>query len=148
VPYTRESVPNQSGRTVVATELVFWVAPVRLATRAPVVPVAVTSPDPRVPTPALSEYLGVRVRQGPQHRVTFSARDASRPFLTSHAAMGAVVEPDLRRPSSRRARARPTGSVPRSTSCFPPDGPRSRTSPASWHWGHAPSSGRVAPRRG
>lgn len=79
------------------TELVWWVALARLATRTRVVPVAVTSTQPPSAAGALADYLGVRVRQTERFTVTFSARDSARPFLTANEPMWEFFEPELRR---------------------------------------------------
>lgn len=78
------------------TELVWWVALARLATRTRVVPVAVTSAQPPSAASALADYLGVRVQQTERFTVTFSARDSARPFLTANEPMWEFFEPELR----------------------------------------------------
>lgn len=82
---------------LVTTELVWWVALARLATRSRVVPVAVTSTVPPAAPEALTEYLGVRIQQSDRIAVRFSARDAARPFLTANEQMWEFFEPELRR---------------------------------------------------
>lgn len=82
---------------MVTTELVWWVALVRLATRTHVVPVAVTSTQPPADPQALTDYLGVPVGQGDRNTVTFSDRDAARPFVTANEPMWEFFEPELRR---------------------------------------------------
>lgn len=79
------------------TELVFWVALVRLTTRAPIRPVRVNTPDLPEDAAAYQDYFGVRVRRGAGYAVAFSARDALRPFLTANDAMWEFFEPELRR---------------------------------------------------
>jgi AraC-like DNA-binding protein len=79
------------------TELVFWVALIRLTTRTAVRPVRVTCPDPPRDVAAYREYLGVRVEKGPGYTVAFSAQDAERPFLTANDRMWEFFEPELRR---------------------------------------------------
>ncbi len=87
-------VPPQS---LALTELVFWVALIRLTTRAVVRPVRVTSPQlPWDPAP-YREYLGVAVQEGPGYSVAFSGEDAQRPFLTANDRMWDFFEPELRR---------------------------------------------------
>jgi AraC-like DNA-binding protein len=84
-------------RSLSMTEVVFWVALARLATRAPIRPVRVTSPDPPDDAEAYGEYFGVRVRKGGAYTVAFSAQDAARPFLTVNDRMWEFFEPELRR---------------------------------------------------
>lgn len=88
-----ESPPN----CLVATELVFFVQLARLATREEIRPVAVTTPAPPLPAAAYAEYFGRPVASGSGHAVTFSARDAARPFLTADARMWEFFEPELRK---------------------------------------------------
>jgi AraC-like DNA-binding protein len=80
-----------------ATELVWWVALARLATRTHVVPVAVTTPTPPGAADEFADYLGVRVVHGERVTVTFGHRDAARPFLTANEPMWDFFEPELRR---------------------------------------------------
>lgn len=79
------------------TDLVFWVAFARLATRHPVRPLAVTTPHPPLDEDAYAEYFGVSVQEGPRYAVSFSAMDAARPFLTANESMWEFFEPELRR---------------------------------------------------
>ena len=79
------------------TELVFWVALVRLTTRMAIRPVRVTSPEPPRDAHAYREYLGVRVLKGPGYTVAFSAKDANRAFMTANDRMWAFFEPELSR---------------------------------------------------
>jgi AraC-like DNA-binding protein len=92
--WPRHAVPPVS---LSATELVFWVALARLATRAELRPVRVTSPHPPDTAQAYRDYLGVRIGKGPAYTVCFSARDAARPFLTANEPMWEFFEPELRR---------------------------------------------------
>ncbi|MGZ0152678.1 AraC family transcriptional regulator ligand-binding domain-containing protein [Kribbella sp. WER1] len=79
------------------TELVFWVALARIATREHIRPVRVTMPCPPVNRMPLENYLGSRVRKDDGYSVVFTAADASRPFLTQNDQMWRVFAPDLRR---------------------------------------------------
>jgi len=81
------------------TELVFWVAFARLATRTQVQPLRVgcPSPPPERVEEVYREYFGVEVGESARHSVTFSAADAARPFLTADEAMWEFFEPELRR---------------------------------------------------
>ena len=79
------------------TELVFWVALARLATRVEVRPVRVSAEEPPKDVDAYREYLGVAVQKGPKQSVTFSAQDATRPFLIADKRMWEFFEPELRK---------------------------------------------------
>ncbi|MEM7323134.1 MAG: AraC family transcriptional regulator ligand-binding domain-containing protein [Actinomycetota bacterium] len=79
------------------TELVFWVALVRLATGSEVVPAAVTCPDPPDRVDAYHRYLGVTVRRSDRWAVSFSAVDAGRPFFTANEGMWQSFEDELGR---------------------------------------------------
>jgi AraC-like DNA-binding protein len=90
--------PDQQPPELLATsELVFWVALARIATRHHVRPVSVTVPAlPRDPA-SLEGFFGARIRTGDTHAVTFSAHDAARPFLTENEPMWRFYAPELRR---------------------------------------------------
>jgi AraC-like DNA-binding protein len=79
------------------TELVFWVALARLATRRVVRPLSVTAPHlPRDPAP-YREYLGTEIVRARSCAVAFSSADARRPFVTANERMWEFFEPELRR---------------------------------------------------
>ena len=78
------------------TELLFWVALVRLATRVEVRPVRVLAPEPPEDVDAYRDYLGVAVQEGPRQCIAFAAVDASRPFLTANEPMWEFLETALR----------------------------------------------------
>ncbi len=78
------------------TELIWWVALTRLATRKQINPLTVVSAQPTVATTELAQYFGIHVVQGNKYSVTFSNQDAAAPFLTANGAMWKVFEPDLR----------------------------------------------------
>lgn len=80
-----------------ASELMFWVALVRLATRENVRPLRITTWAPPSQTPGYVAYLGMRMEGGDNQAITFSHRDAVRPFLTAHAGMWACFEPGLQK---------------------------------------------------
>ena len=84
-------------QTLTITELVFWVALARLATRTNVRPLRATAPDPPQDAAAYREYLGIVIKKGPAQTVTFSAQDATRPFLTANEPMWEFFEPELRK---------------------------------------------------
>jgi AraC-like DNA-binding protein len=79
------------------TELLFWVALTRIATRHHVQPVRVTArqlpPDPD----GVAAYCGVPFRAGASESITFAAEDAARPFLTESEPMWRLFAPELRR---------------------------------------------------
>jgi AraC-like DNA-binding protein len=79
------------------TELVFWAALARIATRHPVRPARVTArqlpPDPDM----AAGYFGVRLREGAAESISFAAEDAARPFLTENEPMWRFFAPELRR---------------------------------------------------
>jgi AraC-like DNA-binding protein len=81
---------------LVATELVFMVRVARLATRAPIRPLQVTTPNPPKAINPYKDFFGVPIQQGPCHTVTFRAEDAKRPFLTANEQMWNFFEPELR----------------------------------------------------
>lgn len=77
------------------TELLFWVAITRLATRRAVSPTQVTAPMvPSVPAP-FREYLGVDVERARDWSLSFSWEDATRPFLTANQEKWRFFEPGL-----------------------------------------------------
>jgi AraC-like DNA-binding protein len=80
-----------------ATELVFWVALARIATRHQVRPVRVTMPQLPPDAGPVADYFGVRLSKGPTWCVTFAAADAARPFLTESEPMWRFFAPELRR---------------------------------------------------
>lgn len=81
--------------SLAATELVWWVYMPRLATREHLVPLGVHI-TAEIPEKAVyEEYFGVHVTQSDFNGVTFSMRDAERPFLTANDAMWSIFEPQL-----------------------------------------------------
>jgi AraC-like DNA-binding protein len=85
-------------RAMAMTDLVFWVALARLATRHDVRPLAMTAPTIQGDDmAAYREYLGIEPTWSPHHAVTFSSADARRPFLTANEPMWNFFEPELRR---------------------------------------------------
>jgi AraC-like DNA-binding protein len=82
---------------LVATELLFWVALVRLATRHEIRPLRAVTPEPPAEMEPYAAYLGVPIERGADHAVVFSADDAARPFLTANEGMWSYFEPELRR---------------------------------------------------
>jgi AraC-like DNA-binding protein len=83
--------------SLVATELVFFVALARLATRTRVEPLSVVAPVALEPAKAYAAWFGVVPRQGRRSELTFAAADARRPFLTANEGMWRSFEPELQR---------------------------------------------------
>ncbi len=79
-----------------AMELVFFVQLARLATREEIKPLSLSAPQPSLSAPPYTDYFGVPVRRDETHSITFSARDAARPFLTANEGMWQFFEPSLR----------------------------------------------------
>lgn len=101
----RPDVPRILG----LTEMIFQVAFARRATRHKIVPRLVTVQ--RLPTdlePYVT-YLGCALEQDDACTVVFSAKDASRPFLTHNARMWEAFDPDLRRRMAEADEDRSTG---------------------------------------
>ncbi len=79
---------------LILTELIFWVALARIATRHEVRPLRFAAPvQVRA---AYREYLGVPLEHAAVPTVTFSRADAERPFLTANDRMWEYFEPGLR----------------------------------------------------
>lgn len=83
--------------SLIATELVWWVHVPRLATRERLVPRSVSTTTAIPAAEAYEDYFGVRLARGTRNRVTFSAADARKPFLSASDAMWSIFEPDLNR---------------------------------------------------
>jgi AraC-like DNA-binding protein len=83
--------------TMILSELLFWVALVRTGTRHRVQPLRVVAPEPPSDRESYRDYLGVAIEGRPAQSVTFSAGDATRPFLMANDAMWEVFEPSLRK---------------------------------------------------
>jgi AraC-like DNA-binding protein len=78
-------------------EALFATRLARLGTRQRIQPTSVVVPElPTDPEP-FEDYLGVRLQAGDGIRVTFSAADARRPFLTANKGMWKIFEPELRK---------------------------------------------------
>lgn len=78
-------------------EALFATHVARLGTRRRIRPTAVIVPElPRDPLP-FESFLGIRMTRGDVIRVSFSAADAHRPFLTASRAMWDIFEPELRK---------------------------------------------------
>ena len=79
------------------TELVFWPALMRIATRHHVRPIRVTASRLPADPDVVAEYFGVGLRAGPTESIGFAAEDATRPFLTENEPMWRFFAPELRR---------------------------------------------------
>ncbi|MCP2323485.1 AraC-like DNA-binding protein [Hamadaea flava] len=90
--------PDQQPPALLATsELVFWTALARIATRHHIHPARLTMPNPPPGRVGLEDYFGTRIRKADTHTITFSADDAARPFLTENESMWRFYAPELRR---------------------------------------------------
>jgi AraC-like DNA-binding protein len=78
------------------TELAFWVALARIATRHHVRPAQVALRRLPADPAAVTAYFGVRPSQGPAESISFTAEDATRPFLTENEPMWRFFAPELR----------------------------------------------------
>lgn len=83
--------------SLVVMELLFAVTLARMGTREPVRPVEVTTTVLPTPVAPYEDFLGARITRGTRHRVSFTAADATRPFLTSNEPLWSAFEPELRR---------------------------------------------------
>lgn len=79
---------------LIATELVFMVSLVRMATRADIVPMRVEA-CADLSNSAYKDFFGVVPRKGNLNRILFSAKDSERPFLTENTTMWQFYEADL-----------------------------------------------------
>ncbi|MEU8752673.1 AraC family transcriptional regulator [Streptomyces chartreusis] len=82
---------------LVATELAFWAALARIGTRREVHPTRITMRRAPQPTPEAASYFATRIHEGETDALTFSAEDASLPFLTEDESMWKFFAPELRR---------------------------------------------------
>ncbi|MGC3960159.1 MAG: AraC family transcriptional regulator [Verrucomicrobiota bacterium] len=95
IVFTRaNTIPPTSLATA---ELVFYVQLARLATRAKIQPLKVTSPHPPELAREYADFFGIPVQRGPALSLAFSTEDARRPFLTANESMWKVFEPELRK---------------------------------------------------
>lgn len=78
-------------------ELGFFVQLARLGTRERIVPLRVVAPGKLPAKKAYADYFGVEPIGGKAISITFSARDAIKPFLTENAQMWEFFEPGLRK---------------------------------------------------
>ena len=80
-------------RLFVAFELMFWVQLARIATREQINPETVQVSLDLPELDAYEAFLGTRIRRDDVNKVTFSAVDAQKPFLTANHAMWDILEP-------------------------------------------------------
>ncbi len=90
-------------RTLVLSELLFWVALARAGTRQHVVATSMTLPEPPADIEPYRQYASV-IRRSSTVSITFSAIDARRPFLTANEGFWHSFEPDLQRRLGELAR--------------------------------------------
>ncbi|MBN2011540.1 AraC family transcriptional regulator ligand-binding domain-containing protein [candidate division KSB1 bacterium] len=97
----------------VAFELAFWVELARIATREPVNPLTVHSSNALPELDKYEVFFDTRIRRDDVNRLTFSAADAQKPFLTANHAMWDILQPafdkrmkDLAQDASFRDRVR------------------------------------------
>jgi len=97
----------------VAFELMFWVQLARIATREQINPETVHVSLDLAELEEYEAFLGTAIRLNDVNRLTFSAEDAQKPFLTANHAMWAILEPvfnkrmeELTRGASFRDRVR------------------------------------------
>lgn len=81
---------------LVGFELAFFVQLARMATRAAIQPLSVTSPTELDQCAAYEAFLGVPISRGTAPRLVFDADDARRPFLTVNPVLWSYFEPALR----------------------------------------------------
>ena len=88
---------DQIPRSLGASELVFFTQLARLATREKIVPAVLELPQVPKSCSPYEEYFGNPIRPGKVIRIGFTARDATRPFLTEDAAMWNFFEAELKK---------------------------------------------------
>ncbi|MCA9981993.1 MAG: AraC family transcriptional regulator ligand-binding domain-containing protein, partial [Anaerolineales bacterium] len=108
VTFARTSHNGSAPPFFIAFELAFWVHLARMATREHILPKAVHMP---LDLPGLETYeafFGTRICQNEPNRLTFTAVDAQKPFLTVNHAMWEILEPAL---NKRMENLTPTAST-------------------------------------
>ncbi len=83
--------------SLVAAELLFSVGLARMGTHELIRPSRIVAEAPPTPAAAYEKFLGVPIRRGKGHSVSFRRDDALKPFLSSNDAMWAIFEPALRK---------------------------------------------------
>jgi AraC-like DNA-binding protein len=84
-------------RSLMFTELAFFVALIRIATREHIVPMSATIADAEPVPEQFREYFGIAIESGPDVAITFAERDVRRTFLTANERMWDTFAPELRR---------------------------------------------------
>ena len=113
VTFSRSSPHGPVPPFFIAFELAFWVQLARMATREQIIPqavhISVDLPDLEV----YEAFWGTSINHGQSNRLTFTAVDAQKPFLTVNHAMWEILEPalnkrmeDLTQGASSRQRVR------------------------------------------
>lgn len=82
-------------RSLAALDMIFFTKLARMCTRKHIVPTGVMLTHQLENPKPYEEFLGVKVQQGDSNRITFSAEDATYPFLTENTRMWESFEPDL-----------------------------------------------------
>lgn len=86
---------TQLPNSLVVTEQVFIVHLARMATRERIVPQAVIAPTNLAGSQEFTDFFGVQATYGDKNKLSFSAQDARKPFLSANESMWAVFEPEL-----------------------------------------------------
>ena len=99
--------------SLLAGELVFWTQIARMSTREHIVPLTVHFMHDLPEQGQYEAYFGVHITNSNFNGLTFSSRDAERPFLSANAQMWSIFEPalnkrlqDLNQESNFRERVR------------------------------------------
>ena len=80
-----------------ATESVFLVYLIRLATREHIIPLKIQTQERLNSDKAYTDFFGTTPKLGQQNQITFSIADAQCPFLTNNESMWRFFEPELRK---------------------------------------------------
>lgn len=80
-----------------ATESVFLVHFIRLATREQIIPLKIEIQEKLDCDRAYTDFFGIVPQQGHQNQIAFSLADAQKPFLTKNDSMWQFFEPELRK---------------------------------------------------
>lgn len=88
-----EAIPRSLG----TAELVFFTQLARLAIREHIKPLAVSTPILPDQGDLYEAFFGCTLKRSDAIRISFTAQDAKRPFLTDNVAMWQVFEPSLRK---------------------------------------------------
>lgn len=89
--------PPDPPALLATSELIFWVALARIATREPVRPTRFVVPERPDGRRVLEHHLGCRISIGDGYEVRFASADAHRPFLTENDQMWQALAPALQR---------------------------------------------------